>query len=90
MIEPAEQLRMLEAHVDAAIDELVELLLTHRTSIRVRAIERVASLGLSQYGDRTWHLPGPRLLVEAIDELADGAFYLVPQLARDAGDLRTP
>ncbi|MCW2924412.1 MAG: hypothetical protein JWM98_1816 [Thermoleophilia bacterium] len=86
MIEATEQMRMVEQHVDAALDDLAALLLARRPEIRRRTILRVSSIGLAEYGDRTWHRDEVALESEAIDELADGAFYLVPRRARAAGE----
>lgn len=86
MIPLDEQMRMVEAYADDALDALEELLRSQRVEIRRRLVERVSTEGVEVYGDRTWHLPAPRCVVEAIDELADGGFYLVPPIARRAGD----
>ncbi len=87
MISSPTQMRLVEKHVDAALDDLANLLIRHRSEIRRRTIDRVSSIGIVEYGDRTWHRGDLALQSEAIDELADGAFYLVPSLARRAGDL---
>lgn len=86
MIPAPEQMRMVEQHVDAALDDLMALLVHRRAEIRRRTIMRVSSIGVAEYGDRTWHLDHAALTSEAIDELADGAFYLVPPRARIAGE----
>ncbi len=86
MIPAPDQMMMVERHVDDALDDLADLLIRHRSEIRRRTIARVSSIGIAEYGDRTWHRGPLELQSEAIDELADGAFYLVPRRARDAGE----
>ena len=86
-ITPLQQRIMVRRHAEQALDDLARLIVTHRAEILRRNELRTNSIGIHEYGDRTWHLPTLRLVSEAIDELADGLFYLTPPLARTAGDL---
>jgi hypothetical protein len=87
VITPAQQRELCERHVDEALDRLEAFMRRHRGEIRRQMLLRVMSIGLADYGDRTWHAGDERLEGEAIAELADGAFYLTPVVARAAGSL---
>lgn len=79
-------MRMVERYADAALDDLMAMLVHRRSEIRAMLIDRMSTLGIDEYGDRTWHLPDDACAHEAMQELADGGFYLTPPRARAAGD----
>lgn len=82
------QKQMYERHADEAARELSVLLAEHRDELVALGAERAfETVGVHEYGDRTYRLDDGRLRTEALAELADAIFYLHIGLARKSGEL---
>jgi hypothetical protein len=81
------QRELFDRHAPAAAIELQKWLCFEAPALIARAAERVFTVGLDDYGDKTYHLRDVELVDEMFDELADGIFYAHIGVARRAGDL---
>ena len=86
MIIPLEdQQRIVNQHLDAAFDELVDRLHSQRAFIYGLALERLA-VGVEEYGDAIFHRSPDQLEREVLEELADSVNYVAAILYRDRGE----
>lgn len=62
-------------HAGAAVDRMVEMLVTHRDELIALAEERASGPGARMYGEAAWRRSPEQLDHETFEELADGIFY---------------
>lgn len=82
------QKELYDRHARASARELGELLSTCGDElIRLGRERAFTTVGVHEYGDRTYRHDDSRLRQEALAELADAIFYLHIRHAREAGEL---
>lgn len=82
------QLELYDQHADAAYDALLVQMHERRDELIALGRERAfRSVGVHQYGDRTYFSDPATLRDEADAELADAIFYVHIPVAINAGDL---
>lgn len=70
-----QQRRIIEHYAHAAADRVARRLIAHSNRLAVLAIDRGATIGIAEYGDKTFHKPSNELIGEIDPELADAIWY---------------
>lgn len=70
-----EQVEIFEQHFNESVTRMVAFLTHDAEVVKRRAILRMRTVGLADYGDRGWQRNPADSLLEQLDEVADGAVY---------------
>ena len=70
-----EQMAAFDAHSRQSTFALMALLNRNKDEIVRLSRERAFTVGLTEYGDKSWHLGLERLKIETLEELADAVLY---------------
>lgn len=82
-----EQEAIIQHEIRRSTYRLGCLLHRKRDDVARLAMERSMQAGVEEYGDASFHFSLPRLEMETMAELADGAFYQALYAARERGAL---
>lgn len=77
------QRELLHRYAPQAIDIILRRIEDDADHLVDLADQRATGLGVTEYGDATWHLPLERKRAEGNAEFADAIFYVVTELAHD-------
>lgn len=71
-----DQLLAFHTYQREAIIELAHHLIGHATELAELAITRASTIGITEYGDTSYHKENEYLEIDVDEELADAIFYM--------------
>ena len=72
---PQKQRSIVNRNIRQSTFSLMSILGANISRIETMAVERANTLGLEEYGDKSFHYDSDKLLEEIFEELADAIFY---------------
>lgn len=84
----ADQTRIINQYAHQGVLALLAFIGRNQYQIETLAIRRAITLGVTEYGDQSFHKTNHQLWRDTMEECADGVFYRSLRLARDNKDIR--